>query len=117
MAASDTVLTADAGVADAGSTSAGGADVSASAGVWAAAAQIGDQSATELAQLEQRKRELQAQREIVKRDLRNEQRKRVRLMERARGLSDTDLTTILATRAAAKAKAKANAKASAKAAA
>ena len=115
MAASDAVVGAGAGVADAASTGTGGAGASSSAGVWAAAAAIGDQSATELAQLEQRKKELQAQREIVKRDLRNAQRKRVRLLERARGLTDADLTSILATRAAAKAKAKA--KASAKAAA
>ena len=49
----------------------------------------------------------------MQRELRNEERKRRRLVEKARSLSTEDLVTILGARAAAKAKAKAKAKAAA----
>ena len=49
------------------------------------------------------------------REIHNAQRKRMRLMERARGLSDSDLAEILQTRAVAKAQAVAKAAAKAKA--
>ena len=125
MAASDAAGVAGVGVVagGAGSAPVGGAASSdgsggpGAAGLWAAAASLGDQSASQVAQLEQRKKELMAERNAVKRELKNEQRKRVRMMERARGLSDLDLTNILATRAAAKSKAAAKAKAKAKASA
>ena len=125
MAASDAAGVAGVGVVagGAGSAPVGGAASSdgsggpGAAGLWAAAASLGDQSASQVAQLEQRKKELMAERNAVKRELKNEQRKRVRMMERARGLSDADLANILATRAAAKSKAAAKAKAKAKASA
>jgi hypothetical protein len=71
-------------------------------------------------ELDERKRELKRERDRVTKDLRNSQKRRDRLFERARGLSDEDLTDILAQRAHAKAKAKgrgkkAKAKAAAKA--
>ena len=81
--------------------------------VWAAAAGIVDQSQASLQQLEQRKKELVAEREQLNKDIRNADRKRARLLERARGLSDSDLVSIMASRAAAKTKAAAKAKAKA----
>ena len=87
------------------------------AGVWAAAAVIGDPSAELVNDLEQRKKRLMAEKQQVARDLRNADRKRVRLLEKARGLKDSDLLDIIGSRAADKAKASAKAKAKAKAAA
>ena len=86
-------------------------------GVWAAAATIGDQSAERLAELDLRRKQLAAEKEQIAKDIRNTERKRIRLMERAKGLSDSDLMAIVASRATAKAKASAKAKAKAKAAA
>ena len=57
-----------------------------------------------------RKRLKREQQELT-RQIRNEQRKRQRLIEKARALSETDLATILGARAAARAKAKPKAKA------
>jgi hypothetical protein len=85
------------------------------AGVWAAAAGIGDAAAGEVAALQQRRKELRQARDAVNKDLRNAERKRQRLLERARGLSDDDLLTLVAARAVAKGNAKANAKGKAKA--
>ena len=87
------------------------------AGVWAAAAGIGDAAADEVAALQLRRKELRQERDAVSKDLRNAERKRQRLLERARGLSDDDLLALVAARAVAKghAKAKANGKARAKA--
>ena len=85
--------------------------------VWAAAAGFGDQDKDHLARLEQRMREMNAERELLNRELDNVQRKRVRMMERARGLSDQDLLSIIASRAVAKSAAAAKASAKAKAAA
>ena len=86
-------------------------------GVWAAAASIGDQSAERLAELDLRKKQLAAEKEQIAKDIRNTERKRIRLMERAKGISDSDLMAIVAPRATAKAKASVKAKAKAKAAA
>ena len=57
-----------------------------------------------------RKRLKREQQELT-RQIRNEQRKRQRLIQKARALSETDLATILGARAAARAKAKPKAKA------
>ena len=102
---------ADAAAARTGSSSAP------NGGVWEAAALIGDQGLEQLTDLENRRKRLYAEREALQKDIRNAERKRLRLIEKARGLSDTDLLDIMATRAAAKAKAHAKAKAKAKAAA
>ena len=84
-------------------------------GVWAAAAGIGDVAGHAVAALEERRKELRRERDAVAKELRNAERKRQRLLERARGLTDNDLLSILATRAAAKAVPKAKGKAAAKA--
>ena len=85
--------------------------------VWAAAAGLGDQDKDHLDRLEQRRREMLAERELLNREIHNAQRKRVRMMERARGLTDQDLLSIIASRATAKSKAAAKTSAKAKAAA
>ena len=80
-----------------------------------AAAAMGDTGADQLAGLNARKRAIQQDRRRLAQDIKNAERKRTRCVEKARGLSDTDLVAILATRAAAKAKAVAKAKAKTKA--
>ncbi len=55
------------------------------AGVWAAAAGFGHAAAGEVAALQQRRKELRQARDAVNRDLRNAERKRQRLLERAAG--------------------------------
>ena len=76
------------------------ADVDAAAGaiggVWAAAAGVGAVG-NELAVLVNRKRALAAEQAAINRDLRNAEKRRARLCERARGLSDADLIAILGT--------------------
>jgi len=67
------------------------------------------------AHLQQRQKELLDERRRVAQELHNEARKRMRRMDRARGLSDDDLLEILRSRAAAKAKASPEAKATGKA--
>ena len=83
-----------------------------------AAAALGDDPAARqrLQQLEDQRKQLQAAKKRLAKDIANEQRKKARLMEKARGLSDADLAAIAGERAliAAKAAAKAKAKAAAK---
>ena len=98
--------------AESGSTGSAGSD-----GVWAAAAGVVDSAQASLQQLEQRKKTLRAELGQVNKDIRSADKKRARLVEKARGLSDDDLMNIIACRAAAKSKAAAKAKAKAKAAA
>ena len=99
-----------------GGIAAGAGDVGgAGGGVWAAAAALGDAAAGRRAELVQQQKDLKAQRRRLTMDLANENRKRVRLLEKAKGLSDADLMAILASRAAAKAKAKPKATPKAKA--
>ena len=68
-----------------------------------------------LAELEHEQRELQAQKRRLSMDIKNEQRRKTRLLEKARGLSNEELGAIIGMRAVAEAKAKAKAKANAKA--
>ena len=68
-----------------------------------------------LAQLRAEHAQLQAERKRVQGQIKVEERKRRRLMEKARNLSNEDLISILGARAAAKAKAQAKAKAKGKA--
>ena len=70
-----------------------------------------------ISQLRAEQRALREDAKAVSQRLRNEQRKRRRLMEKARNLNTEDLVMILGARAAAKGMAKAKAKAKAKAAA
>ena len=79
-------------------------------GVWGAAAMIGDASSSTLKDLAEQRAQLRRQRDDVNRQIRNAEKKRARLIERARNLSNTDLLSILGSRAAAKAKAKPAAK-------
>ena len=83
-------------------------------GVWAVAALMGDPSSTALKDLAGQRRDLRKQRDELNRQIRNEERKRARLLERARNLSNDDLLSILGSRAAAKANAKPKAKGAAK---
>ena len=77
---------------------------------------IGDEQAQRVAALDARRRALQDERAALQKEIRNEERKRRRRLEKARGLSNEDLLEIAAARAAqAKAKAAAKAKAKAKA--
>ena len=79
---------------------------------------IGDEQAQRVAALNVRRRTLQEERKSLLKELRNEERKRKRRLEKARGLSNNDLLEIAAQRVAkANAKAAAKAKAKAKAAA
>ena len=75
---------------------------------------IGDEQAQRAAALEERRRALQEERKSLAKEIRNEERKRKRRLEKARGLSNDDLLEIAASRAA-QAKAKAGGKAKAKA--
>ena len=72
---------------------------------------IEDASADAVNSLEQRRAELQRERMQIKKDLRNENRKRKRLLAKAKGLSVDDLLTVVTMKATAKAKAKAKAEA------
>ena len=85
------------------------------AGVWAAAVAMGDPAVDHLSALAERKRTLEAERQRLALDIRNAERKKARLVERARGLSDVGLMQIVASRAVANAKANAKATAKAKA--
>ena len=76
---------------------------------------VGDASADALSSLMDRRRALKAERQAVTRAMRNEEKKRQRRLERARGLSHEDLLVLVGAKAAAKAKAKAKAEAKAKA--
>ena len=79
---------------------------------------IGDEQAQRVAALNSRRRALQEERKALLKEVRNEERKRKRRLEKARGLSNNDLLEIAAQRVAqANAKAAAKAKAKAKAAA
>ena len=72
---------ADAATATTGSPSAS------SGGVWEAAALIGDQAIGRLTELENEKKRLYSEREALQKEIKNEERKRLRLKEKARGLS------------------------------
>ena len=96
-------------------TSTAGSPPASSGGVWEAAALIGDQAIGRLTELENEKKRLYSEREALQKEIKNEERKRLRHKEKARGLSDADLLDIMAARAAAKAKAHAKAKVKAKA--
>ena len=98
-------------------TSTAGSPPASSGGVWEAAALIGDQASGRVAELENEKKRLLAERGALEKEINKVECKRLRLKEKARGLSDADLLDIMATRATAKAKADAKAKAKAKAAA
>lgn len=77
---------------------------------------MGDQGgATELSQLMEQRRWQQRARAQNTRNIRNADRRRVRLMEKAARLSDRELEVILNTRAQAKAKAQAKSAAKSKA--
>ena len=78
--------------------------------VWAVAADMPNSGGALTGLEAQRKRLAQEHRELTNR-IRNAERKRARLLERARGLSNDDLLQIMADRAQAKATAKASAKA------
>ena len=82
--------------------------------VWSVAALMGDRCSTALKDVADQRRDLRKQRDEVNRVTRNEERKRARILERARTLSNDDLLEILTSRAVAKAKAKPKAKGAAK---
>ena len=84
--------------------------------MWAAGIAIGDVRGKRLTALKQRENELLMERCTLLRDCKSEERKRHRLMEKARGLSHDDLHLLVGQMAVAKAKAasKPNAKAKAK---
>ena len=65
--------------------------------------------------LEERRREAAIKRKELTKEIRNEERKRQRVMHKARGLTETDLLELLGTKALGRAKAKSAAKAGAKA--
>ena len=67
----------------------------------------GDTSADAVATLNARRAELKREQREVAKEIHNKQRKRARLLEKARGLTDAELLTVVSTRAAVKAKAKA----------
>ena len=73
--------------------------------------EVGDSRATRVAELEQRRASLKRDQSNISREIKKENKKRQRLLEKSRGLSELDLLTIISTRAAAKAKSKAKASA------
>lgn len=84
----------------------------------AVAAMIGnlcDPGAQRVADLEAQRRALVYERKQVQKELKNEQRKRRRILEKAKTLSDSELCQVMAARAKAKAVAQAKAVAKAKA--
>ena len=93
--------------------------------VWAAAAPLGADMAASQQALIERKRQLQRERAELAKETKAAERKRMKLMEKARGLTDEDLMSIIgqramsraaaAAKAAAKPKAKPKAKGNAKA--
>ena len=107
------------GAAGAGAHAADGIAIAAvvdgDVGVWAAAAAIGDPAADSLADLNTRRKDLLAERRRVAKAIKNQEKQRQRIVERARGLSDDTLIAIVASRACAKVKAAAKAKAKPKA--
>jgi len=84
-------------------------------GMWAAALPLGVDMAASQQALVDRKRQLQQERNELAKEAKAAERKRFKLIEKARGLSDDDLMSIVAQRAVAKAKAAANPKARPKA--
>ena len=79
--------------------------------LWALAADVKRIDCPEeaLNDLEERRKDLQKQRKSIARSIKNEEKKRTRVVERARRLSDNDLLNLMASRAAAKAKVQAKA--------
>ena len=73
--------------------------------------EVGDSRATRVAELEQRRASLKRDQSNISREIKTENKKRQRLLEKSRGLSELDLLTIISTRAATKAKSKAKASA------
>ena len=77
---------------------------------------MGDVAGDRVSILEEKKRELNQRKRDVQKAIRAERKRRKRVMEKAQGLSDKELLSVIATRAAkAKAKAPASAKAKARA--
>ena len=72
---------------------------------------VGDASADRVATMNTRRRQLLQERMALSREIKNETRKRQRLLEKSRGLSNEALMEIIAARAARAAQAKAKAKA------
>lgn len=73
--------------------------------------EVGDSRATRVAELEQRRASLKRDQSNISREIKKENKKRQRLLEKSRGLSELDLLSIISTRAATKAKSKAKASA------
>ena len=73
--------------------------------------EVGDSRATRVAELEQRRASLKRDQSNISREIKTENKKRQRLLEKSRGLSELDLLSIISTRAATKAKSKAKASA------
>ena len=80
------------------------------AALWAAATAVGDVAGDELASAMTRRAALKRERDALSRQIRAQEKRRVRTMEKARGLSDKDLLSIMTVRAAAKARAEAKPK-------
>ena len=102
------------GHADAAGPDGGAAVEGGGGGVWAAAAALGDTSGAAYADLMERRKALKRERDTLQKTIKAEERKRLRLIEKARGLTDQDLLQIIGSRAAARAKAEAAPKAKAK---
>ena len=73
--------------------------------------EVGDSRAARVAELEQRRASLKRDQSNISREIKKENKKRQRLLEKSRGLSELDLLSIISTRAATKAKSKAKASA------
>ena len=95
---------------------AAGEGVQVAAAALAAVGAAGDPDGAWLAQLLQQQKDLKAQKRTNALAIRNESRKKQRLVEKAKALSTAELLEVVGVRAAAEAKAKAKAKAKAAAA-
>ena len=80
-----------------------------------AAAAVGDPAADRITHLREQERALKDERKRIASEVRKETKKKARLVEKAKLLTDADLLAVLGSRAVAKAKAKGKPKGKAKA--
>ena len=97
---------AGAGAGAAGGAAAGPPAAAAAAAAMAMLQGVGDQGGNRVAELAERARQLKAQRQQVAKEHKAEVRKRRKIMEKAKQLSNDELVEVLAARANAKGKGK-----------
>ena len=89
------------GSGDAGGSGAAGLGFDAGSGVWMAAAAVGVEMTEYQSNLLLRRKQLQEERKALAREVKVDEQKRARLVEKLKGVSDADLMQMLGARAAA----------------